>query len=164
MPWPSSWHGSWRPDFADTVGAIADYLDQAVGQGTRGTEPHARARVQLATLETEFQQAMAEPQRTREQAIACQPTAAALERLLETVTAAAVTTAGQPSSGTDVSEVSAALRRIAGAARSDTPARPQALPSEPSLRPAIDAACSVADALDGMPRHRRKSWSRPRSR
>jgi uncharacterized membrane protein YccC len=156
-PWPSSWQGSWRPDFADTVGAIADYLDQAVGQGTRGTAPHARARSQLATLETDFQRAMAEPQWTRQRAIAWQPAVAALERLLDTVTATAVTTAGQPSSGTGVSEVSAALRRIAGAVRSGMPARPQALPSEPSLRPVIDAARSVADALDAMPPQRRQS-------
>jgi uncharacterized membrane protein YccC len=156
-PWPSSWQGSWRPDFADTVGAIADYLDQAVGQGTRGTAPHARARSQLATLETDFQRAMAEPQWTRQRATAWQPAMAALEPLLEAVTATAVTTAGQPSSGTGVSEVSAALRRIAGAVRSGMPARPQALPSEPSLRPVIDAARSVADALDAMPPQRRQS-------
>ena len=156
-PWPSSWLGSWRPDFADTLGAIAGYLDQAVGEGTRGTAPHARARIQLATLQTEFQRAMAEPQWIRQRAMAWQPAMAALERLLDTVTAIAVTTAGQPPSGTDVSEVSAALRRIAGAARSGTPARPQALPSEPSLRPVIDAARSVADALDAMPRQRRQS-------
>jgi uncharacterized membrane protein YccC len=150
-PWPSSWHGSWRPDFADTVGAIADYLDQAVGQGTRGTAPHAAARIQLATLQTEFQRAMAEPRWTRQRAIAWQPAVAALERLLETVTATAVTTAGQPSSGTGVSEVSAALRRIADAVRAGTPARLQALPSTPSLKPVMDAARSVTDALDAMP-------------
>ena len=156
-PWPSSWLGSWRPDFADTLDAIAGYLDQAVGQGTRGTAPHNRARTQLATLQTDFQRAMAEPQWTRQRAIAWQPALAALERLLETVTATAVTTAGQPSSGTGVSEVSAALRRIADAVRSGTLARAEALPSEPSLRPIIDAARSVADALDGMPRQRRRS-------
>jgi len=157
--WPSSWQGSWRPDFADTVGAIADYLDQAVGQGTRGTAPQARARIQLATLQTEFQRAMAEPRWTRQRALAWQPAMAALERLLETVTATAVSTAGQPSSGTGVSEVSAALRRIEGAVRSGTSARSQALPAEPSLGPVIDAARSVADALDGMPRPRRPSRS-----
>jgi uncharacterized membrane protein YccC len=151
-PWPSSWHGSWRPDFADTVGTIAEYLDQAVGQGTKGTAAHGRARIQLATLETEFKRAMAEPQWTRQRVMAWQPAVAALERLLEIVTATAVTTAWQPSSGTGVSEVSAALRRIAGAARSGNPARQEALPAEPSLRPVIDAARSLADALDGMPR------------
>jgi uncharacterized membrane protein YccC len=155
-PWPSSWHGSWRPDFAGTVDAIAGYLDQTVGQGTWGTAPHVRARIQLATLQTQFQRAMAEPQGTRQRAVAWQPAVAALERLLEAVTATAVTTAAQPSSGS-VSEVSATLRRIAGAVRSGTPARPGALPSEPSLRPVIDAARSVADALDEMPRQRRQS-------
>jgi uncharacterized membrane protein YccC len=156
-PWPSSWQGSWRPDFASAVGAIADYLDQAVGQGARGTAPQARARIQLATLETGFQWAMAEPQWTRQRAMAWQPAVAALERLLEAVTATAVTTAGQPSSGTGVSEVSAALRQIADAVRSGTPALPQALPSEPSLKPVIDAARSVTGALDEMPRQRRQS-------
>jgi uncharacterized membrane protein YccC len=156
-PWPSSWQGSWRPDFASAVGAIADYLDQAVGQSARGTAPQARARIQLATLETGFQWAMAEPQWTRQRAMAWQPAVAALERLLEAVTATAVTTAGQPSSGTGVSEVSAALRQIADAVRSGTPALPQALPSEPSLKPVIDAARSVTGALDEMPRQRRQS-------
>ena len=131
-PWPSSWLGSWRPDFAGTLDAIAGYLDQAVGQGTRGTAPHARARAQLATLQTEFQRAMAEPQWTRQRAIAWQPAVAALEQLLETVTATAVTTAGQPSSGTGVSEVSAALRQIADAVRSGTP--PARKPCRPSRR------------------------------
>ena len=151
-PWPSSWHGSWRPDFADTLDAIAGYLDQAVGQGTRGTAPHSRARVQLATLQTEFQRAMAEPQWTRQRAMAWQPAVAALERLLDTVTATAVTTAGQPPSDSGVSEVSAALRQIAGAVRAGALARPQALPSEPSLKPVTDAARSVADALDEVVR------------
>jgi hypothetical protein len=73
------------------------------------------------------------------------------------VTANAVTAAGQPPSGTGVSELSATLRQIAEAVRSGTPARPQALPSEPSLRPFTDAVRSVADALDGMPPQRRPS-------
>jgi uncharacterized membrane protein YccC len=156
-PWPSSWQGSWRPDFASAVCAIADYLDQAVGQGARGTAPQARARIQLATLQTRFQWAMAEPQWTRQRAMAWQPALAALERLLETVTATAVTTAGQPWSGTGVSEVSAALRRIADAVRSGTPAHAKALPAEPSLGPVTDAVRSVADALDAMPPQRRPS-------
>ena len=156
-PWPASWHGSWRPNFAGTLDAIADYLDQAVGQGTRGTAPHKRARRQLATLRIEFQQAMAEPQGTRQRAMAWQPALAALERLLETVTATTVTTAGQPPPSASVSQVSAALRQIGGAVRSGTPARPQALPSEPSLQSVTDAARSVADALGAMPRQRRRS-------
>ncbi len=59
--------------------------------------PEAPARIQLATLETGFQWAMAEPQWTRQRAMAWQPAVAALERLLEAVTATVVTTAGQPS-------------------------------------------------------------------
>jgi uncharacterized membrane protein YccC len=155
-PWPMSWHGTWRPDFADTADAIAGYLDQAVGQGTRGTAPHARARVQLATLHTEFQRAMAEPQWTRQRVMAWQPAMAALERLLDTVTATAVTTAGEPPPGACVSEVSAALRQIADSVRSGTPARPPALPSEPSLKPITDAERSIVDALDKIPRQRRQ--------
>jgi uncharacterized membrane protein YccC len=155
-PWPMSWHGSWRPDFADTADAIAGYLDQAVGQGTRGTAPHARARVQLATLQTEFQRAMAEPQWTRQRVMAWQPAMAALEQLLDTVTATAVTTAGQPPPGAGVSEASAALRQIADSVRSGTPARRPALPSEPSLEPITDAERSIADALAEIPRQRRQ--------
>ncbi len=156
-PWPVSWHGSWRPDFADTLDAIADYLEQAVGQGTRGTEPHTRASRQLATLLAEFQQAMAEPQWVRRRVMAWQPALAALERLLQTVTATAVTTAGHPPASASVSEVSSGLRQIADAARSGTPARPQALPSGPSLQPVTDASRSVADALNALPQRPRRS-------
>jgi uncharacterized membrane protein YccC len=155
-PWPMSWHGSWRPDFADTADAIAGYLDQAVGQGTRGTAPHARARVQLATLRTEFQRAMAEPQWTRQRVIAWQPAVAALEQLLETITATAVTTAGQPPPGADVSEASTALRQIADSVRSGAPACPLALPSESSLKPITDAERSIVNALAEIPRQRRQ--------
>jgi hypothetical protein len=49
-------------------------------------------------MQTEFQRAMAEPPWIQQRAIAWRPAVAALERLLETVTATAVTTAGQPSS------------------------------------------------------------------
>jgi uncharacterized membrane protein YccC len=155
-PWPSSWHGSWRPSFADTLDATAGYLEQAVGQGIRGTAPHRRARTQLGTLQTRFQQAMAEPQWTRQRAMAWQPALAALDRLLDTVTATAVTTAGRRPPSADVSEVSAALRQLAGAVRSAAPVHPAALPSAPSLKPVIDATRSVADALDSMPRQRRQ--------
>ena len=79
--------------------------------------------MQLATLQTEFQRAMAEPQWTRQRAMAWQPAVAALERLLDTVTATAVTTAGQPPSDSGVSEVSAALRQIA-ARRGPAPGPP----------------------------------------
>jgi uncharacterized membrane protein YccC len=154
-PWPNSWHGSWRPGFADALDSIAGYLDQAVGHGTRGTAPHKRARTRVATLRTQFQQAMAEPQWTRQRAAAWQPALAALEGLLDTVTATAVTTAGQPPSGAVVSQVGEALRQMAGAVRANASVHLDALPSEPSLRPVIDAACSVADALNGMPRQRR---------
>jgi uncharacterized membrane protein YccC len=135
-PWPSSWHGSWRRDFADTVDAIAGYLELAVGEGTRGTVPHARARRQLAALQTEFQRAMAEPQSVRQRAVAWQPAMAVLEQLLEAVTAAAVAAGGPPPLTADVSELSAALRRTAAAVRSGTP-----------LEPVIDDLRFVRDAL-----------------
>jgi uncharacterized membrane protein YccC len=150
-PWPLSWHGCWRPDFADTVDAIAGYLEQAVGQDTWETAPYTHARVQLVALQTDFQRAMAEPQWTRQRVMAWRPAVVALERLLETVTTTAVTTAGHPSPGAGVSEVSTGLRRIAGAVRSGTPAHPEALPSELCLGPVIDAARAVAEALDGVP-------------
>jgi uncharacterized membrane protein YccC len=156
-PWPWSWHGSWRPDFASALTAIADYLEQAVGQGTRGAVPHARARTQLATLQTELQQAMAEPQWTQQRAMAWRPAEVALEQLLDAVTATAVTNAGQPPLGAGVSELSAALRQIADAVRAGTQACAEALPPEPSLEPVVDAARSVLDALDETPRQRRQS-------
>jgi hypothetical protein len=53
--------------------------------------------------------------------------------------------------------VSAALRQIADAVRSGTPACEEALPPEPSLKPVVDAARSVVDALDGTPGRHRQS-------
>jgi uncharacterized membrane protein YccC len=148
-PWPSSWHGRWRRDFADTVDAIAGYLVQAVGEGARGTVPHARARRQLAGLQTELQRAMAEPQWTRQRVMVWQPAVAALERLLEAVTAAAVPAAEPPPRTVDVSELSAALRRIAAAVRSGSTVGPGAAPSEsqPFLETVIGSLRSVQDAL-----------------
>jgi hypothetical protein len=89
--------------------------------------------------------------------VAWRPAVVALERLLDTITATAVTTAGQPPPGAGVSEVSAALRQIADAVRSGAPVRADALPSEPSLKPIADAARSVADALGGTPGQRQES-------
>jgi uncharacterized membrane protein YccC len=157
-PWPLSWHGSWRRDFAGTLDAIAAYLDQAVGKGARGTAPHSHARIQLASLQDEFQQAMTEPQWTRQRAIAWQPAMAALERLLNTVTATAVTAAGQSAaghspSGEDVQALSVALRKIASAVRSGTPVD-ESLPSGASLTAVTDAAHAVADAINAIPASR----------
>jgi uncharacterized membrane protein YccC len=156
-PWPSSWHGSLRRDFAGTVGAIAGYLEQAVGAGARGTAPHAQARRQLAALQTELQRAMAEPQRFRERAMVWWPAVAALERLLEAVTATAVTVAWQTPPAAAVGELSAALRQIADAVRSASPVRPEGRPSEPPrLKPVIDAVSSLTDALGTMPQQRQQ--------
>jgi uncharacterized membrane protein YccC len=149
-PWPLSWHGSWRRDFAGTLDAIADYLDQALGPGACGPAPHSSARLQLAGLQTEFQRAMTEPLWARQRAIAWQPSMAALERLLNTVTAAAVAASGQSPSGDDVEAVSTALRQMASAVRSGTPAD-ESWPSGASLATVTGAARAVADTVNAIP-------------
>jgi uncharacterized membrane protein YccC len=154
-PWPSSWQGSLRRDFADTVDAIAGYLEQAVGAGAPATAQHAYARRQLAALQTGIQRAMAEPQPVRQRAMAWWPAVTALERLLDAVTATAVTAAGTPGPAA-VSELSTALRRIAAAVRSATPVQPEALPSgPPSLKPVADAVRFLQITLAGMPQQHR---------
>jgi uncharacterized membrane protein YccC len=149
-PWPLSWHGSWRRDFAGTLDAIAGYLDQALGPAARGPAPHSDARIRLASLQTEFERAMTEPLWARQRAIAWQPPMAALERLLNAVTATAVTAAGQSPAGGDVQAVSTALRQIASAVRSGTPVD-ESLPSGASLTAVTDAARDVGDTINAIP-------------
>jgi hypothetical protein len=100
---------------------------------------------------------MAEPQRFRERAMVWWPAVAALERLLEAVTATAVTVAWQTPPAAAVGELSAALRQIADAVRSASPVRPEGRPSEPPrLKPVIDAVSSLTDALGTMPQQRQQ--------
>jgi uncharacterized membrane protein YccC len=161
-PWPSSWHAGFPRDFADTAEQTARYLDQALGQRLPGTAIHAQARRQLAAMRVEFQRALAEPPRLRRAVTAWYPAMVALEWLLEAITAAAVTAAGEPLPVGAVTELSTAVRHTAAAARSGTPARREALPSPPpSLQLVRDAVRSLNDAVAEMPRPTRHTGIAP---
>jgi uncharacterized membrane protein YccC len=149
-PWPSSWHANLPRDFASAAEQAAQYLEQALSEPAPGTaeQAHARARKQVAALRMDFQRALAEPQRIRQRVTAWWPAVIALEWLLESVTATAVTVAGQPPPVAAVHELSIALRQIAIAVRSGTPVWPQSqLPRPPSLELITDAVRAVQDAL-----------------
>jgi uncharacterized membrane protein YccC len=155
-PWPSSWHASLPRQFASAAEQAAQYLQQALGQPDPGTagQAHACARKQAAALRVDFQRALAEPQHVRHQVVAWWPAVVALEWLLEAVTATAVTTAGQPPPTAAVSELAAAVARIASAARSGTPVpRQPGLPRASSLELVSDAVQSLADAFAQAPPH-----------
>lgn len=149
-PWPSSWHANLPGDFASAAEQAAQYQEQALGDPLPGTaeQAHARARKQVAALRIDFQRALAEPQRVRQQVTAWWPAVIALEWLLEAVTATAVTAAGQAPPATAVHQLSTALRQTAAAVRSGTPVRPQPqMPRPPSLELVSDAVRAVQDAL-----------------
>jgi uncharacterized membrane protein YccC len=149
--WPSSWHANLPRDLARALDEAAAYLEQALTQpAARAAATHARSRRKNAALRTDFQRALAEPQRLRERVTAWWPAIVALEQVLEAVTATAVTAAEKPPPAPAVGELAAGLRRSAALVRSGTPVPPDAqLPTPPTL--VSDAVRSLQEALAHVP-------------
>lgn len=155
-PWPSSWHNTFRRDFADALDAAAYGEHELVDPTSAAAAAmHARARSRQAGLATDFERALAEPQHVRKRVTAWWPAIVALEQVLEAVTATAVASANGaiPAAG----ELGCALRQLAADVRSGTPVQPEAeLPRPPSLKLVSDAVHSMEKALAYTPpqRHR----------
>jgi uncharacterized membrane protein YccC len=152
-PWPTSWHANLPRDFAAAVEAAARYLE-ALGQAGTGTaaSAHADARRRLATLGIELQCVLAEPERVQRRVVAWWPSVVALERLLDAITATAVTAAGEPLPAAAVSEISTALRRVAAAARTGAPLQREApSPAPQALELVSDAVRSLQDVYAETP-------------
>jgi uncharacterized membrane protein YccC len=152
--WPSSWHADVPRRLADAIDQSASYLDLALRDRTPGAaaSAHVLARRKLSTVRVEFQRTLAEPRPIRERVTAWWPTVIALEWLLEAIPATAVNEGGQRPPAAAVSELSAALRQIAGAVRAGRAVQPQPrLPRPPSLKLVSDGVHSVQDAVAATP-------------
>jgi uncharacterized membrane protein YccC len=151
--WPSSWHANVRQAYAEAIDATASYLQESLAdrRAPAAVSAHIRARRQIAALSVELQRALAEPQPVQGQLTALHPAVVALERLVEAVTAAAVTLdAASPAD--DVGRLSGALRTTADEVRSGTPERPgPPLPTSRGLAVVGDAVRGVQLALAEQP-------------
>jgi uncharacterized membrane protein YccC len=90
-PWPSSWYAHLPAQFARTVGEVCAYLGQAlVVRSSDRRRLRRRAYRALADLRAEFQRTLSEPPAVSRRATAWWPAVAALEEVVDAVTAAAV--------------------------------------------------------------------------
>ncbi|MFE1289507.1 FUSC family protein [Streptomyces sp. NPDC058751] len=115
--WPESWHARVGDRLADAVADTADYVELAFGDTA---EPAARARSRrrlyrdLSSIRTEFQRALTEPPPNGRRAAAWMPLVVAVERIVDTTTAARVRVrqgAAEPSAA-EVSAVAHQLREL----------------------------------------------------
>ena len=143
-PWPLSWYAHLPTQFADTVGAVCAYLEQAlVVRSPDRRWLRRRASRALSDLRAEFQRTMSEPPAVSRGATAWWPAVVGLEEVMDAVTAAAVAAdrGVAPPSPRRVRELTAALKDVATAARS------RAKPAEPAVEAGGDGLSQVAEAV-----------------
>ena len=165
-PWPMSWYAHLPRQFAQTVGDVREYMEEALrapeaddgadpGAGSEVTRPPARSRMRrstyhaLADLRTEFQRTMAEPPAISRRATAWWPAVVALEQVMDAVTSTALAVSHGtrvPSSG--VAMLSAALRTVSEAAEGGTGlgSVPE-LPDDVTLKPVTEAVRALLGVL-----------------
>jgi uncharacterized membrane protein YccC len=149
-PWPAAWHAHLPGQFAATVDKVSRYTEQAllIRSPDRPGQRRQTYRA-LSDLRAEFQRTLAEPPAVSRRAARLWPALAALESVMDKVTATAVRVnlgASPPPAG-EVVQVTAALEAIAAAAGSGT--TPPALPLPTS---GSDAIRPVAAAVREMQR------------
>ncbi|QEU93023.1 FUSC family protein [Streptomyces kanamyceticus] len=124
--WPESWGTRIGDRLADAVADTATYVDCAFGTAQ---DPAARARMRrglyrdLSVIRSEFQRALTEPPPTGTRAAAWWPLVVAVERILDTTTAARVRIrhGAEPPKPDEVAEVARELKELAqGLRTSDT--------------------------------------------
>jgi uncharacterized membrane protein YccC len=143
-PWPLSWYAHLPTQFADTVGAVCAYLEQAlVARSPDRRWLRRRASRALSDLRSEFQRTMSEPPAVSRGATAWWPAVVGLEEVMDAVTAAAVAAdrGVTPPSPRRVRELTAALKDVATAVRS------RAKPAEPVVEAGGDGLSQVAEAV-----------------
>lgn len=143
-PWPLSWYAHLPTQFADTVGAVCAYLEQAlVVRSPDRRWSRRRASRALSDLRAEFQRTMSEPPAVSRGATAWWPAVVGLEEVMDAVTAAAVAAdrGVTPPSPRRVRELTAALNDVATAVRS------RAKPAEPAVEAGGDGLSQVAEAV-----------------
>jgi uncharacterized membrane protein YccC len=115
--WPESWHTRVGDRLADAVADTAGYVEYAFGDDA---DSATRARMRrglyrdLSVIRTEFQRALTEPPPSGRRAAAWMPLVVAVERIVDSTTAAGVRIrhgAARPSSG-EVSQVTLQLREL----------------------------------------------------
>jgi uncharacterized membrane protein YccC len=147
--WPMSWYAHLPGQFASTVSAVCDYLEQALVARSPGRSPdrsrlRRRAYRALSDLRAEFQRTLAEPPAASRRATMWWPAVVGLEQVMDAATATVVVADhGAPlPSAACVQELAGILRRIASDVVSGTP------PPQPPAAPSA-ATCTgpVADAV-----------------
>jgi hypothetical protein len=175
-PWPSSWSAHLPRQFADTLRAVAAYMDESLvtagdsgqpqvasplaitpgGEGGAGAAAARPSRLRrqafraLSDLRAEFQRTMSEPAPVSRRAAAWWPAAVGLEEVMD-VTTGLVVAIGRGTAPPDaraVHQLTATLRAVADAINAGTPPVISGeLPDDPTLTPVTDAVRSVLAVL-----------------
>jgi hypothetical protein len=175
-PWPSAWSAHLPRQFADTLRAVAAYMDEslvtawgsgppqvaapltaAASAGGAGSAAPARrsglrrqASRALSNLRVEFQRTMSEPAPVSRRAAAWWPAAVGLEEVMDATTGlvVAIGRGTAPPDARAVHQLTGTLRAVADAINAGTPpAISGELPDDPALTPVTDAVRSVLAVL-----------------
>jgi uncharacterized membrane protein YccC len=178
-PWPSAWYADLPRQFADTLRAVAAYMDEslvtawdpgpapaasplatatastadAVGAApARRSGLRRQASRALSNLRAEFQRTMSEPAPVSRRAAAWWPAAVGLEEVMDATTGlvVAIGRGTAPPDAEAVHQLTGTLRAVADAINAGTPpAISGELPDDPALTPVTDAVRSVLAVLIG---------------
>jgi uncharacterized membrane protein YccC len=175
-PWPSAWYAHLPQQFADTLRAVAAYMDESLvtawdsgpppvasplattpgGAGGAGAAPARRSRLRrqafraLSNLRAEFQRTMSEPSPVSRRAAAWWPAAVGLEEVMDATTSLVVAIARgtAPPAPSAVHQLTGTLRAVADAINAGAPpAISGELPDDPTLTQVTDAVRSVLAVL-----------------
>jgi len=171
-PWPSAWSAHLPRQFADTLRAVAAYMDESLvtawdsgppqvasslATATAGDAGPARrsglrrqASRALSNLRVEFQRTMSEPAPVSRRAAAWWPAEVGLEEVMDATTGlvVAIGRGTVPPDASAVHQLTEALRAVADAINTGTPpAISGELPDDPTLTPVTDAVRSVLSVL-----------------
>jgi uncharacterized membrane protein YccC len=176
-PWPTAWQAHLPGQFAGTLRAVADYLDESLvtawaspgeaapRSGTPapapapgGAAPAQRSRLRrqtwrsLSDLRAEFQRTMSEPPAVSRRAAAWWPAVVGLEEVLDadTATVVAIGRGGDVPAPEAVHQLTGMLRSVADAIEEHVPPPGLGdLPDDPALAPVTAAVRSVLSILAG---------------
>jgi uncharacterized membrane protein YccC len=163
-PWPSSWYAHLPRQFADTLRAVAAYMDESLvtawDSGSRpvaaGAAPAPRSGLRrqasraLSNLRAEFQRTMSEPASVSRRAAAWWPAAVGLEEVMDATTSlvVAIGRGTAPPSPEAVYQLTGTLRAVADAIDTGVPpAISGDLPDDPTLAGVTDSVRSVLAVL-----------------
>ena len=172
-PWPSSWYAHLPRQFADTLRAVAAYMDEslvtawdsgpgpvaspltATPGGAAAMPAHRsglrrQASRSLSDLRAEFQRTMSEPSAISRRATAWWPSTVGLEEVMDATTSlvVAIGRGEAPPSATAVHQLTGTLRAVADAIDAGVPpVIPGELPDDAELMPVTDAVRSVLAVL-----------------